>query len=151
MKMATENINPPEADTTPTGPMFKPYVFSRKEVDSAHLPGHAVMQFVNLTHDIAAGAQVVSGLLEWDDGREDFDEQRLLTSDDRSKLRRLTSASLGLLLEECYRMRDWSYETHTEQGRKDARDYALSMVARHDLPTSVSTRKTAQKAEASNV
>lgn len=149
--MADPTVNTSEADAASTAPMFEHYVFSRKEVDDALLPGRSVLQFVNLTHDIAAGAEVVVELLEWDDEREGFNEQRLLSANDRSKLRRLTSASLGLLLEQCYRMRDWSYETHTEQGRKDARDYALTKVARHDLPASRSTGKTEQKAKAANV
>lgn len=144
--MADTTFNTPEADNTPAEPMFEPYVFSRQEVNNAHLPGRAVMNFVNLTHDIVAGAKVVADLLEWDDGREDFCEQRLLSSNDRSKMRRLTSASLGLLLEECYTMRDWAYENHTEQGRKDVHDREMINVARHSLPASVPVRKSAKKA-----
>ena len=148
--MADHTVNPPD-DDTPTGQLFEPHVFSRKEVDNAHLPGHAVMRFVNLTHDIAGGAEVAVDLLEWDDGREDFDEQRLLSANDRSRLRRLTSASLGLLLEECYRLREWAYERHTEQGREEARNSAVREFARQACPTSPRSNTTTANAEANHV
>ena len=125
--MATDNLNHPPRVA------FQPYVFSMPAVNRVKLPGAVFMSFVNRTHDIACGAMTLIDMLECDDLNvtlADGDEKPLLTSADKSNVRRMLSATFQMMAEHCDETRKWAYEAHTPEGRKAAVEAAARSAAK---------------------
>jgi hypothetical protein len=116
MSDATNNA----ADEDQAAPLFRPMVLSDEAVDSVTLPGDVVMRFVNLTHSIADGAQLVGQILESEAVHDSLGDTPFLSKSNREVLSRLSTAALGQLVNECDQIREWAYKHHTDAGREKA-------------------------------
>jgi hypothetical protein len=133
---STSNNQNSEIDPRPVDRHFSPVRFSRKEADSALLPGFAVLHYADVVQDVASGASSILRLVEWDETMSELESDTnrppLLNASHKSAMLRLVAASMDLLVEQSEHLTTWAYEYHTEQGRAERVETAEWIVAQHN-------------------
>lgn len=124
---------------TPKTRDFQPIKFSREEVEDARLPGGAVRSFADDVHDIAAGAETILRLIEWDDLREeehetdpDANPAHVLGAYHRNVLLRLVATNMDMLCQKADRINKWAFEQHTPEGRTEVLADAMRTVRHYE-------------------
>lgn len=105
----------PSDGLSSAGPLFQPFQWT----PDAHLqgmgPSAEMLKFVDRTRDIAAGIEVVLGLLENDTFIVEEEDRPILNRNDRFCLHRLALTSISALREEAERLNTQSL-MHCDRG-----------------------------------
>lgn len=96
------------------------------------LPMPRVMDFANLTHDVAMGISAVADVLLQDDLRrcEPESYQPLLTVCQREALTRLAAVTADVLVSKASTLMEDAYTDHTPEGRAEQRRSAMRDVCK---------------------
>lgn len=124
-------------------PLFKPFRFYRKELDSIEVRGSVACDFAARAGNVAMGVRTILEILHDEDLRRDCrgDEhdpdgvqpyRPLFSPSDHESLQRLAIESMRSLIEDSEKMLTWAYEHHTPKGKKERRDYAAFTARQQD-------------------